>query len=106
MTSHQAHFGDRAIAGRRGRLSISGQRASLRERDRGGSAATNISGGRTSSIDARILGLSGRRPKILVASDNIDSTADIEKIDSFKPTAIMTIRAGNAEYISRDSISA
>ena len=53
-----------------------------------------------------ILGLMGRRPKILVGErQHRLYPLDIEKIDYIQADGnYVTIRAGNAEYISRDSI--
>jgi two-component system, LytTR family, response regulator len=53
-----------------------------------------------------ILGLLGRRPKILVGErQHRLYPLDIEKIDYIEADGnYVTIRAGNAEYISRDSI--
>jgi two-component system LytT family response regulator len=53
-----------------------------------------------------IFGLLGRRPKILVGErQHRLYPLDIEKIDYIQADGnYVTIRAGNAEYISRDSI--
>lgn len=107
MTSHRPDFAERAIAEgavdyllkpvREDRFSHAigrvRQRHSLEE-----AAQAQLTRG--------ILGLLGRRPKILVGErQHRLYPLDIEKIDYIQADGnYVTIRAGNAEYISRDSI--
>jgi len=107
MTSHQPDFADRAIA--EGAVDylikpVSADRlenAIRRVRQR-----YLLAQAEQARLIRGILGLLGRRPKILVGErQHRLYPLDIEKIDYIQAYGnYVTIRAGNSEYISRDSI--
>jgi two-component system LytT family response regulator len=107
MTSHQPDFADRAIAEGAVDYLIKPVSANRFENAIGRVRQRHIlaDAARARSIRG-ILGLLGRRPKILVGErQHRLYPLDIEKIDYIQADGnYVTIRAGNAEYISRDSI--
>jgi two-component system LytT family response regulator len=107
MTSHQPDFADRAIAEGAVDYLIKPVSANRFENAIGRVRQRHIlaEAARARSIRG-ILGLLGRRPKILVGErQHRLYPLDIEKIDYIQADGnYVTIRAGNAEYISRDSI--
>jgi len=107
MTSHQPDFADRAIAEGAVDYLIKPVSAHRFENAIGRVRQHYIIAEAAQARFMRgILGLLGRRPKILVGErQHRLYPLDIEKIDYIQADGnYVTIRAGNAEYISRDSI--
>ena len=107
MTSHQPDFADRAIAEGAVDYLIKPVSANRFENAIGRARQHYILAEAAQARLMRgILGLLGRRPKILVGErQHRLYPLDIEKIDYIQADGnYVTIRAGNAEYMSRDSI--
>jgi two-component system, LytTR family, response regulator len=107
MTSHQPDFAERAIAEGAVDYLIKPVRADRFEHAIGRVRQRYIlEEAAQAQLTRGILGLLGRRPKILVGErQHRLYPLDIEKIDYIEADGnYVTIRTGNAEYISRDSI--
>jgi two-component system, LytTR family, response regulator len=107
MTSHQPDFADRAMAEGAVDYLIKPVNANRFENAIGRVRQHYILAEAAQARLMRdILGLLGRRPKILVGErQHRLYPLDIEKIDYIQADGnYVTIRAGNAEYLSRDSI--
>jgi DNA-binding LytR/AlgR family response regulator len=107
MTSHQPDFADRAIAEGAVDYLIKPVSANRFENAIGRVRQHHIlAEAAQARLMREILGLLGRRPKILVGErQHRLYPLDIEKIDYIQADGnYVTIRTGNAEYLSRDSI--
>jgi two-component system, LytTR family, response regulator len=107
MTSHQPGFAERAIAEGAVDYLIKPVSADRFEHAIGRVRQRYVfEEAAQAQLTRGILGLLGRRPKILVGErQHRLYPLDIEKIDYIEADGnYVTIRAGNAEYISRDSI--
>jgi two-component system LytT family response regulator len=107
MTSHQPDFAERAIAEGAVDYLIKPVRADYFEHAIGRVRQRYIlEEAAQAQLTRGILGHLGRRPKILVGErQHRLYPLDIEKIDYIEADGnYVTIRTGNAEYISRDSI--
>lgn len=107
MTSHQTGFAERAIAEGAVDYLIKPVSADRFEHAIGRVRQRYVlEEAARAQLTREILGLLGRRPKILVGErQHRLYPLDIEKIDYIEADGnYVTIRAGNAEYISRDSI--